>query len=136
MVFPCNPNLIEHATGESDTLFNFSITRAEALILMLVIAGILFFIILKTYDMYKQRYWSIRSNRVSAVKKILNKSNKEIHELIQEDLIDNNLITLYEYYDRSVDKCISDLSGELGLPSGHKNESKNISSELESDISK
>jgi hypothetical protein len=111
-----DPGIIRLATGESDTLFGFSFSRSEILIIMLVIAGILFFIILKIYDIYKFRYWCQRENRVKAIGDVLNKCRKNIDELEKEDLIENNMITLYEYYDRSMDKCISDLYGEFKKP--------------------
>jgi hypothetical protein len=124
---PFDYRTLGQATGETDTLFGFSISRSEILILMLVIAGILFFIILKIYDVYKHRYWCERPNRVNAVKDVLYRCNKNIKELDKEDLIDNNLITLYEYYDRSVEKCVSDLCDEFKEPKFKSDESKTIS---------
>ena len=125
---PFNYRLFGQATGDSDTLFSFSVSRSEILIIMLVFAGIMFFIILKIYDMYKHRYWCQRPNRVKAVENVLNKCRKNIKELDKEDLIENNLITLYEYYGRSVDKCISDLCDDFKDPKTESSESKTISS--------
>lgn len=100
-------------TGESDTPFGFSNARAGIIIAILVLAIILFYVTLKIYDMVKHKHWSERDNRIRAVKDLLHKSRKDIKELEGDDLISNNLVTLYEYYDRRMDKMVQDLGKEF-----------------------
>jgi cell division protein FtsI/penicillin-binding protein 2 len=100
-------------TGESDTPFGYSTSSAGIIIAILVVAIFLFYLTLKIYDMYKQKHWSERSNRIHAVRGLIRKIRKEFGELDSEDLISNDLITLYEYYERSMDKLVQDLGREF-----------------------
>jgi len=100
-------------TGESDTPFGFSNSRAGIIMLILVVAIIIFFLLLKFYDMVKYKHWSDRNNRIAAVRRILNKNEKDFEELDSDDLISGDLVTLYEYYDRSMDLMMKDLGKDF-----------------------
>lgn len=102
--------------GESDTLFGLSISRTEIIMVALIFTLVFFYVTIKVYDIVKRKHWSERENRLKAVKYVLVRSQKPIEELESTDLIHNNLNTLYEYYGRSMDRCIQDLGDEFKEP--------------------